>query len=405
MSAALTLLLPSTMSSAGCCARCLDVCCGSDTDFKGGASGPQMKCRCCGKQRSIVLACNAVASGLHAGLFISLLAIVYAWDISLERPLSQKISVWENATAQQTLLKDACFHSAKCAIPSPKIFVETADGDEFNIYAKEVDYGSLSLTWLVLSFSLLSALFQGLRPFMSSVERCLQPCLESVCCKCCNLSKAPASRPPRGSAYLTQDVMRGVNSSRFIEYSASATVMILAIAFILNVDAFETVVALATLTACCQLCGLVAELLLERSDKGYIESLFPAAWLLHGIGWLQMGATFWLVLLRFQQSVAEANSGNGAAPPAFVYAVVYGQLVFFSSFGLVQLGDFVHRTCYDKPAAIGEPSDGCCSERKCCNCPGRECVELCYISLSLSSKVVLSVLVASNLFLNPDREA
>ena len=58
------------------------------------------------------------------------------------------------------------FHSKQCAIPSPKIFVETADGDEFNIYAKEVDYGSLSLTWLVLSFSLLSALFQGLRPFM-----------------------------------------------------------------------------------------------------------------------------------------------------------------------------------------------------------------------------------------------
>ena len=243
MSAALTLPLPSTMSSAGCCARCLDACCGSDTDFKGGSNGPQMKCRCCGKQRSIVLACNAVAAGLHAGLFISLLAIVYAWDISLERPLSQKISVWENATAQQTILRDACFHSKQCAIPSPKIFVETADGDEFNIYAKEVDYGSLSLTWLVLSFSLLSALFQGLRPFMSSAERCLQPCLKSVCCKCCNLSEAPASR--RGSVYLTQDVMRGVNSSRFVEYSASATVMILAIAFILNVDAFETVVALA----------------------------------------------------------------------------------------------------------------------------------------------------------------
>lgn len=395
---ALTLLFRSAMSSVGC----LDVCCGSDTDFKKGSTGPQMKCKCCGEQRSVVLACNAVAAALHAALFITLLFIVYAWDINLERPLSQKISVWENATAGGPL-KDACFHSDECAIPSPKIFVKTTDG-KFNIYDKEVNYGSLSLTWLVLSFSLLSAVFQGLRPFMDSFERCLRPCLQALCGGCCNFESA-AARPPRGSAYLTQDVMRGVNSSRFVEYSASATVMIVAIAFILNVKSFETVVALATLTACCQLCGMVAELLLERSDDGYKTELFPAAWLLHGVGWLQMGATFWLVLLRFQQSASEANAGNGVAPPAFVYGIVYGQLAFFSTFGCVQFGDFVHRTCYDKPAAIGEPADGCCSERKCFGCPGRECVELSYISLSLSSKVVLSVLVAANLFLNPNGEA
>ena len=366
-----------------------------------------MKCACGKKQRSVVLVCNAVAAALHAGLFFALLYIVYAWDISLERPLRQKISVWENANASTAATNaaaavDACMHSAQCAIPSLKVNVTTTDGD-FNIYAKEVDYGSLSLPWLVLSFSLLSAVFQGLRPFMSAFERCSQSCFKKICCACCGASRA--ARPPRGSAYLTQDVMRGVNSSRFVEYSASATVMIIAIAFILNVSAFETVVALAALTACCQLCGLVAELLLEKSDKGYIESLFPAAWLLHGIGWVQMGATFWLVLLRFQQSAAEANSGNGVAPPLFVYAIVYGQLAFFSSFGLVQFGDFVHRTCYDKPPTAGKTPGGCCSERKCLGCPSRECVELCYISLSLSSKVLLSVLVAANLFLNPNSEA
>jgi len=384
------------------CSQCLDVYFGSDTDFKKNNNGPQMKCRLCGKQRSVVLVCNAVAAAMHTALFVALLTLVFLWDIKLERNLSQKISVWENATASELPLRDACFHSDECAIPSPKIFVETADGDKFNVYAKEVDFGSLSLTWLVLSFSLLSAVFQGLRPFMSAFEKCFRPCFD--CCKCCNLDDAPSQRP--GSMYLTEDVMRGVNSSRFVEYSASATVMILCIAFVLNVDAYETVVALAALTACCQLSGLVAELLLERSERGYKSELFPAAWLLHGIGWLQMGATFWLVLLRFQQSVAEANSSDKVeAPPAFVYAIVYGQLAFFSSFGFVQLGDFVHRTCYAKPPALGEPSGGCCSERKCMGCPSRECVELWYISLSLTSKVVLSVLVAANLFLDPERDA
>ena len=222
-------------------------------------------------------------------------------------------------------LRDACFSQQQCAIPSPKIQVNTTDGDQFNVYAKEVDFGSLSLTWLVLSFSLLSALFQGLRPFMSTFEKCFRPCF--CCCECCNLDRAPLQRP--GSMYLTEDVMRGVNSSRFVEYSASATVMILAIAFVLNVNAYETVVALAALTACCQLSGLVAELLLERSERGYKTELFPAAWLLHGIGWLQMGATFWLVLLRFQQSVAEADAGNGVAPPFCLWHCVRPACVLF----------------------------------------------------------------------------
>lgn len=386
------------MSTAPCCTRCLDVCCGSDVDFqKDKESAPKLKCPCC-KSRSLVLVCNAAAAMLHASLFAALLVVVYMQDIELQRPLSQKISVWEEATGNYTK-ESACFHSPQCAIPSPKIQVETNDG-EFKIYAEQVDYGSLDLVWLVLSFSLLSAVFQGLRPFMDSVERCLQPCLGCLCGACCEPVR---SKPLLGSPYLTQDVMRGVNSSRFVEYSFSATVMILCIAFVLNVESFETIVALAVLTACCQLCGLVAELLLERdSAKGYREELFGAAWLLHGLGWLQMGATFWLVLLRFLQSAQQASEGKGATPPSFVYGIVYGQLAFFSSFGMVQLGDFVHRTFYDKTPEKGEPAGKCCAKDKCCACPGRECVELWYISLSLTSKFVLSVLIAANLFINPE---
>ena len=387
------------MSATSCCARCLDTCCGSDVDFPKNKDGaPRLKCPICCKSRSLVLVCNAVAALLHATLFASLLVIVYMQDIALERPLSQKISVWEKVDGNYTN-PPLCFHSSQCAIPSPKLEVETNEGD-FNIYAEQVDYGALNLVWLVLSFSLLSAVFQGLRPFMDSVERCLQPCVSCACGACCS---PPPPKVLLGSTYLTQDVMRGVNSSRFVEYSLSATVMILCIAFVLNVDSFETIVALAVLTACCQLSGLVAELLLEKdAQKGYRTELFGAAWLLHGLGWLQMGATFWLVVLRFLQSAQQASDGKGAAPPEFVYAIVFGQLAFFSSFGLVQLGDFVHRTFYDKLSAQKGKMSECCGENRCCGCPSREFVELWYISLSLTSKVFLSVLIAANLFINPE---
>ncbi len=368
---------------------------------------PECICNCCGAKRSLVLICNAAAAVLHGLLFCVLFFIVVAWEIDLTRPLISKVTVWEEINANHT--ESFCLHSSECAIPSPKISLNTSNG-EFSIYQRQVEHGSISLQWLVLSFSLLSATFQGLRPLVNSAERNLRPCLSNFFCGCCyeGSARTPPSEGEVRSSYL-RDVMLGVNSTRFVEYAFSATTMILAIAFTLNVEEFVVYVMLATSTAATQLMGLVAELLLEK-NRSYRTELFPAAWILHATGWLLQIGVFWTIVLSFSLSASEAKSMNGVEPPSFVFVIVWSMLALFGSFGVVQLVDFCHRTCYDVaplPDAVGDKDFKCCrntwwcTQRRCFGFPSRETNEMAFIILSLSAKVLLSLLVAANLFMAP----
>ncbi|MFB1019539.1 MAG: hypothetical protein QMC37_04790, partial [Flavobacteriales bacterium] len=57
------------------------------------------------------------------------------------------------------------------------------------------------------------------------------------------------------------------------------------------------------------------------------------AWLAHAIGWVTQMSVFFVLLQQF-------HGGQNCSPraaPAFVWAIVYGELALFSSFGFVQL--------------------------------------------------------------------
>ena len=70
------------------------------------------------------------------------------------------------------------------------------------------------------------------------------------------------------------------NPLRFIEYSFSASIMLISIALLNGVTDINLIVSIAVLTAACQLCGLAVEYVNELKIK----------WLLHLTGWLQF---FW----------------------------------------------------------------------------------------------------------------
>lgn len=187
--------------------------------------------------------------------------------------------------------------------------------------------------------------------------------------------------------------------------------MILAIAFVLNIRSFESVVCISVLTFSCQMCGLVAELLLEKNavTGRYKRENFGPAFILHGVGWVQMVAVFVVIVNSFQQSVNEAKDQGGVGPPNFVIIIVYSQLGLYSSFAFVQAGDFLHRLCYDHQPGehVDLPFRCCrnrwwCTMRRCFGLPARECSESSYICLSLTAKLLLSALVASNLWISPE---
>ena len=316
-----------------------------------------------------IIRLNFAAAALHLILFSVLLYFVVDYEIKLERNLSTKIAVWERVSNTSA----TCKWDDGCANPVSKPpVITTANDGKFLIYDTDSDYGTLSLAPLVLSFSALSFVFQFARPFLGYGE----------------------------SDYL-DEIERRINWVRFVEYSLSATTMILAVAFVLNIQDVGSVAMLATSTAVTQLFGLVGELMLERKNGTYREDLFVAAWISHLSGWVLQFGVFFTIFVSYFQSVEQAASNGGESPPAFVYAIVLSMAILFGSFGIVQFLDFIHRTMYDKEGASGPLG---CKQGKCCGCVAHDTFELAYIGLSLSAKTLLSILVASNLFLDMGSE-
>jgi hypothetical protein len=245
-------------------------------------------------------------------------------------PLYSSYSSW-NATEIELVTSDAL---TSCAAPRSLHFGDMTVSPAWNDAEM-----SLSLHWLVTSFFFLSAFFQFLAVM---IPRSLVP-----------------------NAVI-----------RFVEYSISASIMIVAIGLQLGIFHAQVLLLLAALTWTTMICGIVAEMLLPEMllpemllPNKYTEALFlrgqlqthvdtktiqnlhteidsirrflrralrranRVAWLAHAIGWVTQMSVFFVLLQQF-------HGGQNCSPraaPAFVWAIVYGELALFSSFGFVQL--------------------------------------------------------------------
>ena len=377
-----------------CCVRLYGCSCGR---CKGCEETKQPKRCCC--VTSWVLALNTAAAVAHLVAFATLLGFVADWHLVKTLPLRETIVVWEKRNASckdYTTVRGegACAEDLRC--------LDTAS-DPYDIYSKSTENGTLSLELLILSFSALSFIFQGLRP-------------------CLRFSS------PQGNLTYLKEVSRRVQRLRWIEYSVSATCMILALSMIVNPNlSFSTAVLVSTSTAATQFCGLVAEFLLEAlplSKEGKKKPVLGRnvdgskcllAFVIHFAGWvLQMGV-FASVYASFFLSVDVAtndNNSNTEGPPPWVTTAIGGTAVLFGSFGVVQLIDLCDRTaakgcCTCQPDEKGKQTRCCgscaqvlcpCCQPHCTKDPGAG-FELVYVLLSLTAKLFLSILVASNLFM------
>ena len=113
---------------------------------------------------------------------------------------------------------------------------------EMDRICKEGESGlhcGVDLGWLIISFFSLSFFFQGIAA--------LTDFFEYGCC---------------GYKYYDM-IQKGLNPLRFLEYSISASVMLVAIAVLNGVFDINLVASIAVLTCSCQLSGLVVEYLLK----------------------------------------------------------------------------------------------------------------------------------------------
>lgn len=118
-----------------------------------------------------------------------------------------------------------------------------------------------------------------------------------------------------------QDLARGINKVRWVEYSISASIMMVAIAVLVGVYDFTNLLMIFVLIAIMNLLGLVMEVHNQTTKKTNWLSFWLGC--LAGIvPWFVIGFCFWL------------SAKQGSAPPAFVYWIFVSIFVFFSCFAV-----------------------------------------------------------------------
>lgn len=124
---------------------------------------------------------------------------------------------------------------------------------------------------------------------------------------------------PRVFGWYRRNLERGRNDARWIEYSVSASIMIVLIAMLTGISDVAALIALFGVNASMILFGLVQ----EHAGRPGEGSLLPF--------WLGSiaGAVPWIAIALYV-----ASPGTAASPPGFVYGIFVSLFVFFNVFAL-----------------------------------------------------------------------
>ena len=119
----------------------------------------------------------------------------------------------------------------------------------------------------------------------------------------------------------SQNLLKGINKARWIEYSISASIMMVAIALLVGMYDFVSLAMVFALVAIMNLLGLVMEVHNQTTSK--------TNWLSYWIGCLA-GIVPWLAVVFY--FALSSNKGSGA--PTFVYWIFVSIFIFFNCFAL-----------------------------------------------------------------------
>lgn len=118
------------------------------------------------------------------------------------------------------------------------------------------------------------------------------------------------------------DLEKGINRARWIEYSVSASLMMVAIGLLSGVYDFSTLIMLFMFVCLMNLLGLAMEV--------YNQGKSEPNWLVYGIGCVA-GVVPWVVIALYLIGANTFGSGN---VPGFVYGIYASIFICFSSFAV-----------------------------------------------------------------------
>ena len=171
--------------------------------------------------------------------------------------------------------------------------------------------------------------------------------------------------------------------SHFLEYSISASVMITTMTIQLGVHDVYTLIGVFCNSWACMIFGFFAQILFHNSTPK-INILFvnwSPHWLAHIAGWVTLIIAITAVLSSLGTFL---TCMNGIKLPDFVVPLIVTEMIFFSSFGFIQIWEFAK-----KPPAVSEHDHNNNEERVMWAFR----TEFYYIVLSLCAKSVLGFVV------------
>ena len=272
---------------------------------------------------------NLVTSILHLANAVAILSLRYVNDRDSVYDIKQSYPDWSQESSSEAII----------------------EGERFSITKKEITAHSLSLTWLIAIFFFLSFAFQLAAYF------------------------------PQLYAY--EDLLRrGQHPLRFIEYSLSSPLMLVAIALLCGIFEQYALIGIFLAMFSCNILGLLAEhlasmkpkektdeedrLLRNLDDRTKAEHR-TVTWIAHVAGWICVIGAWLPILIAFSVS----NSEGTESAPDFVYVIIATMFILFNTFGVNQLLELS-------------------------GVYGHETAELVYIMLSLTSKSLLGWLIFAN---------
>ncbi len=130
---------------------------------------------------------------------------------------------------------------------------------------------------------------------------------------------------PGGFGFYSRELRRGRNRLRWVEYSLSASLMIVLIALITGITDVAALIAIAFVNASMILFGWLMEMVnTPNGDRWWTPFWFGC---IAGIGPWAAIATYLVI---------NAGIEGGQQPPGFVYGIIVTIFVFFNSFAVNQ---------------------------------------------------------------------
>jgi len=137
------------------------------------------------------------------------------------------------------------------------------------------------------------------------------------------------------SSFYKKYINKSFNPARWFEYSITATIMIVILALTATVQNLEVLFAIIVMTISIQFMGGIIEKSISGNNLWQAKTTTMIAWILQAAVYIIIGKAFIETIKLVNEKLSKEKAKERI--PDWVYAILGGELFFYSLFGFVSL--------------------------------------------------------------------